>query len=143
MRHSHHVSTRHQAPGGHEQPNVRMLDRALANGAPHDGTPGWLLRSRELCSQSERHELARSYVTILQAAQHAAEDPLARLDAPAILGCGGRLLALVSLLETNCQFRVQGLALAWLLLEEPESPLFRANPGHTLEQALDEITAAL
>ena len=53
------------------------------------------------------------------------------------------MLALVSLLGTECQFRVQGLALAWLLLEEPGSPLFRANPVQTLEQALDEITAAL
>jgi hypothetical protein len=142
MRHSHHVSA-HQATADHEQPNIRMLDRALANGAPHDGTPDWLLRSRELCSPSERHELARSVVIILQVAQHAAEDPLTRLDAPAILRCGGRLLALVSLLETDCQFRVQGLALAWLLLEEPGSPLFRADPGQTLEQALDDITAAL
>jgi hypothetical protein len=142
MLHSHHVST-HQAAADHEQPNIRLLDRALANGAPHDGTPDWLLRSRELCSRSERHELARSLVIILQAAQHTAEDSLTRLDAPAILRCGGRMLALVSLLETNCQFRVQGLALAWLLLEEPRSPLFRADPGQSLEQALDEITAAL
>ena len=140
MRHSHHVSTHH---ADHEQPNIRLLDRALANGAPHDGTPDWLLRSRELCSPSERHELARSLVIVLQSAQHAVEDPLTRLDAPAILRCSGRLLALVSLLETDCQFRVQGLALAWLLLEEPGSPLFRADLGQTLEQALDEVTAAL
>jgi hypothetical protein len=142
MRHSRHVST-HQLPADHEQPNIRMLDRALANGAPLDGTPDWLLRSRELRSPSECHELARALVTILQAAQHTAEDSLTRLDTPAILRCGGRLLALVSLLETNCQLRVQGLALAWLLLEEPRSPLFRADPGQSLEQALDEITAAL
>jgi hypothetical protein len=142
MLHSHHIST-HQASVDHEQPNIRMLDRALANGAPHDGTPDWLLRSQELCSRSERHELARSLVIILQAARHAAENSPTHLDTPAILRCGGRLLALVSLLETNCQFRVQGLALAWLLLEEPGSPLFRARRGQTLEQALDEITAAL
>jgi hypothetical protein len=66
-----------------------------------------------------------------------------RLDAPAILRCGARLLALVSLLEEDCPVRVQGLALAWLLVEEPASPLFRADPSRTLEQALDEITAAL
>lgn len=141
MRHRRHVST-HQPSADHEQPNIRMLDRALANGAPHDGTAEWLLRCRELRSPSERHELARSLVIILQAAQHAIEDPLTRLDTSAILRCSGRLLALVSLLETDCQFRVQGLALAWLLLEEPGSPLFRADP-QTLEQALDEITAAL
>jgi hypothetical protein len=46
-------------------------------------------------------------------------------------------------LETECPFRVQGLAFAWLLLEDPGSPLFRANRSLTLERALDEITAAL
>jgi hypothetical protein len=86
---------------------------------------------------------AASLILVLQTTQHAVADPLTRLDAPSILRCGGRLLALVSLLESECQVRVQGLALAWLLLEEPGSPLFRANPSRTLEQALDEITAAL
>jgi hypothetical protein len=79
----------------------------------------------------------------LQTAQHALEDPLTRLDAPAILDCSDRLLALVALLETDCRCHAQGLALAWLLIEEPQSPLFHANPHQTLEHALDEITAAL
>jgi hypothetical protein len=144
MRHSHQPRTHHAHPHEHHEPaNVRMLDRALANGAPLDGSPDWLLRSRELCSSSERHELARSLVLVLHTAQHALADPLTRLDAPAILRCGGRLLALVTLLESESPFRAQGLALAWLLLEEPESPLFRADAGRTLERALDEITAAL
>jgi len=59
------------------------------------------------------------------------------------LRCEGRLLALVALLETDCRFDVQGLALAWLLLEEPGSPLFQSDGDQTLEQALDKITAAL
>jgi hypothetical protein len=142
MRHSHHLPA-FEAGADHDQPNVRMLDRALANGAPLDGSPDWLLRSRELCTASERHELARALVIVLQTAQHALADPLTRLDAPAILGSSDRLLALVALLETDCRFRAQGLALAWLLIEEPESPLFHANPNQTLEHALDEITAAL
>jgi hypothetical protein len=120
-----------------------MLDRALANGVPPDGSPEWLLRSQELCSPSERHELARSLVLVLQTAQHAVVDPLTRLDAPTILRCRGRLLALVSLLETIAQFQVRGLALAWLLLEDPQSPLFRADSPQTMDQVLDDITAAL
>jgi hypothetical protein len=142
MRHSHHPPAFEVGPD-HEQPNVRMLDRAVANGAPPDGSPDWLLRSRELCTASERHELARSLLIVLQTAQHAVADPLTRLDAPAILDCSDRLLALVSLLETDCRFRAQGLALAWLLIEDPQSPLFHANANQTLEDALDEITAAL
>jgi hypothetical protein len=139
---------RHDMPGhrvgvDQEPPDVRTLDRALADGVPVAGRTEWLLRSRELCSQSERHELARAFVVIVQTAQHALVDPLTRLNAPAILRCEGRLLALVALLETDCRFDVQGLALAWLLLEEPESPLFRTDVGQTLEQALDEIAAAL
>jgi hypothetical protein len=101
------------------------------------------LRSRELCSESERFELARAFVVIVQTAQHALVDPLTRLDAPAILRCEGRLLALVALLKTDCRFDARGLARAWLLLEEPESPLFRTDASQSLEQALDEITAAL
>lgn len=122
--------------------NVRMLDRVLASGAPTD-SPDRLLRARELCSAAERQELGRSLVVILPVAQHAVSDPLTRLDAPAILRCAGRLRALVALLDSGCPFRVQGLALAWLLLEEPTSPLFRTDSKLTLEAALDEITAAL
>jgi hypothetical protein len=142
MRHSHQLPAFEAGPE-HEQPNVRLLDRAVASGAPLDASPDWLLRSRELCTPSERHELARSLLIVLQTAQHALADPLTRLDAPAILDCSDRLLALVALLETDCRCHAQGLALAWLLIEEPQSPLFHANPHQTLEHALDEITAAL
>jgi hypothetical protein len=142
VRHRHDVPG-HRAGVGHvEHPDVR-LDRALADGVRLDGRMEWLLRSRELCSQSERYELARAFVILVQTAQHAQVDPLTRLNAPAILRCEGRLLALVALLETDCRFDVQGLALAWLLLEEPGSPLFRTDGDQTLEQALDRITAAL
>ncbi len=133
----------HRVGVGHEPPDVRILDRALADGVPSDGRAEWLLRSRELCSESERFELARAFVVIVQTAQHALVDPLTRLDAPAILRCEGRLLALVALLKTDCRFDARGLARAWLLLEEPESPLFRTDASQSLEQALDEITAAL
>jgi hypothetical protein len=112
-------------------------------GSSVGASPDWLLRSRELCTPSERHELARSLLIVLQTAQHALGDPLTRLDAPAILECSDRLLALVALLETDCRCHAQGLALTWLLIEEPQSPLFHANPHWTLEHALDEITAAL
>jgi hypothetical protein len=151
MRHRHDMPA-HRAGEGHEPSDVRArhepsdvraLDRALAEGVPLHGRSEWLLRSRELCSRSERYELARAFVVIVQTAQHALVDPLTRLNAPAIVRCEGRLLALVALLETDCQFDVQGLALAWLLLEEPGSPLFRTDASQTLEQALDEITAAL
>lgn len=142
MRHHHDVSG-HLAAVGHGPPDLRALDRALADGVRIDERPEWTLRSRELCSRSERFELARALVIVVQTAQHALVDPLTRLDAPAILRCQGQLLALVALLETDCRFDVQGLALGWLLLEEPGSPLFRADAGQTLEQALDEITAAL
>jgi hypothetical protein len=142
MRHRHDVPDP-RAGLGHEHLNVRTLDRALADGAPFDGRAEWLLRGRELCSQSERYELARAFVVLVQTAQHALVDPLARLNAPAILRCEGRLMALVALLETDCRFDVQGLALAWLLIEEPGSPLFRTDGDQTLEQALDKITAAL
>jgi hypothetical protein len=142
MRHRQAVPG-HRVGVGHEPPDVRTLDRALADGIPSDGRADWLLRSRELCSQSERFELARALVVVVQTAQHALVDPLTRLNAAAILRCEGRLLALVALLETDCRFDARGLALAWLLLEEPGSPLFRADAGQTLEQALDQITAAL
>ena len=142
MRRSHQGPAR-RVRAERQQPTVRMLDRALANGVPPNASPDWLLRSRELCSPSQRSELARSLVEVLQTAQHAVADPLTRLDAPAILRCSKRLLALVTLLEDECSLRVKGLALARLLFEDPESPLFRAHPGQSLDQALDEITDAL
>jgi hypothetical protein len=142
MRHRYDVPDP-RAGVGHERPDVRTLDRALADGAVIGGHTEGLLRSRELCSQSERYELARAFLVLVQTAQHALVDPLTRLNAPAILRCEGRLLALVALLQTDCQFDVRGLALAWLLIEEPGSPLFRPEGDQTLEQALDKITAAL
>ena len=132
----------HRASVDREHPDARTLDRALASGVTVDGRPEWLLRSRELCTRSERYELARSLVVVLEAAQHATVLPT-RLNAPAIRRCHGRIRALVALLKTECRFDVRGLALAWLLFEEPRSPLFDAGTDRTLEQALDEITAAL
>jgi hypothetical protein len=121
---------------------TRSLDRRLGAGATADATPELALRARQLLDS--RPVIAGCLQRALEidrertARHRRADRPTAALAAERT-----ELLVVVERLRSTEPVSVRGLALAQLLVEDNNGPLFCAGCVPSLRQVVAEIAAAL
>lgn len=123
----------------------RLLDRQIARGAALDRSPARALRARQLGSTSERRAVAACLVNVLEAVEECEADsasPLV-LDRRAVIEARVRIIALIERLRDDRPAEPRGVALARVLTDSANSPLFGTSSRQTLQQALEEIADAL
>ena len=123
----------------------RVLDREIAAGLRTDSDAARALRAQQLTSAPERRRVAASIARILETADERHAEPAANLtvvDAQVLAARHG-LVVLVDALRGEGAVSARGVALARQLIESVGSPLLRAHPGLTVQQAVSKTIAAL
>ena len=123
----------------------RVLDREIAAGLRTDSDAARALRAQQLTSAPERRRVAASIARILETADERHAEPAANLtvvDAQVLAARHG-LVVLVDALRGEGAVSARGVALARQLIESVGSPLLRAQPGLTVQQAVSKTIAAL
>ena len=116
---------------GRGRPSV---DRALAQGASPRSSPEHAWRARQLALPGTRAQLAGAITNLIDAAEeppavwraHGIDPPL---RATAVLDARAELVALAERLASQRQACVEGIALAALLVEDSNGPIYRAPDG--------------
>jgi hypothetical protein len=121
----------------------RRLDREIAAGAQIENSRPHSLRARELQRSSSRWAIAAALANILDAADERAADPSSRLviEHVAVLGARDQLMELIAVLRSSGALEPRCIAMARLLTQDPNSPIYRPCGVEALAQALAQIAA--
>ena len=112
----------------------RSVDRALAHGVSPKSSPELARRAQKLAQPAIRAQLARELANLIDAAEeppnvwraHGIDPPL---RAGAVLAARAELVGLAERLNSHRTASIRGLAIAALLAEDPNSPIYRAPDG--------------
>jgi hypothetical protein len=115
---------------------ARALDRALAAGAPSEGTPALALRARRLIALPYRRSIGEAYRRILSQAREPAGLPrlsvLARRSR--VTTASDELIRLADTLTQATPVAARGVAEALLLLADGTGPLYNAGSEASLRE---------
>ena len=122
----------------------RVLDREIASGLPVDETRPRALRASQLSSRLEQRAIAACLQTLLDRAEAEAD------DGRALTGVRGALIAsryaictLIDRLRSESVVDARGVALAQLLIEDRDGPLFHPLAKRSLDERLADAIGAL
>jgi hypothetical protein len=121
------------------------LDRELAAGTDPEGSPQLRARAQQLTSVHFRRELIAQLDGALIKAEHPPHWHSAGLPVQCrdVAAAADALRALRAALHAATSSRVQGIALAACLLNDPDGPLYQAWPDGTIARLADAATSAL
>jgi hypothetical protein len=121
------------------------LTRYLAAGVPSVDSRELALRAGQLTAKSTREVVAASIEDVLERASH--RKPLVTAQAPLprkkVRTVAPELVELEERLLTRAPVRAQGMALALLLLTDPERPLWGTGSADDLEHAIIQVKEQL
>ncbi|HZP72821.1 MAG TPA: hypothetical protein VFA97_05515 [Gaiellaceae bacterium] len=107
-------------------------------------SPRLAWRTRELCSEENRLELARSLTGVVHASDERVLPTASPIDRVAVRACRPQLLELASrLYDLSLPVTPRGVLLVDRLLTDGSGPLYGRGVPARLEAALDEARAAL
>jgi hypothetical protein len=108
--------------------NALQLDSKLADGVDPDATEELALRARQLADPGKREEIARSLDEVLAVAVRGSSAHLPTIRAPIsrgrVQGSQAPLSRLAQRLRHEGPHPVKGLAMAYVLVEDAQSPLY-------------------
>jgi hypothetical protein len=121
-----------------------VLDREIALGVPPAGDAARAVRAQQLVSPRERRLLASELVRVVAAAEERNADPASplRLNHVEVLAARDGIIALVAALRSERAVGVRGIALARVLVDTGDSPLF-CSRSKTVREEIAEILRAL
>jgi hypothetical protein len=122
----------------------RRLDREIAAGARIESSCAHSVRAGELERASARRAIAAALANVLAAAEERDADPSSRLviDHVAVLAAREQMLGLIAALRSDVAPAPRSIAMALLLIQDRNSPVYRHSGVGALARALSEIAAA-
>jgi hypothetical protein len=127
--------------------NALALDSALADGADPGSTDQLALRAKQLARQKQRAQVAQGIGHVVALVDRGSAVGLATTRVPfrrdRVEASRQELLELTGRLSSKDPYPVKGLAMANLLLEDGDSPLYVHDRPDRLERTVKATLAAL
>jgi hypothetical protein len=126
--------------------NALALDSALADGADPGASEELTLRAEQLARHKEREKAAKAIDRVLELVERGSAAQLASTRVPfrkdRVEASRPQLIELGASLRSNGPHPVQALAMANLLVEDGDSPLYVHDGPDHLEQTVEATLAA-